>query len=150
MTSKPIVLGTLSEAGVLLKTSNEIKKIMRKASSYGVLLTPHLKKYCWLAVLFERQIRRRSKLFDSVEILGDIVIDMYSFVDKWDKEYLQKIYFRLDYFNHQWKLHLLTLSHQWKDPYNHNHLKGQNQNKAMWWTKPGNEVEFWHCVYSGV
>ena len=25
MTSKPIVLGTLSEAGVLLKTSNEIK-----------------------------------------------------------------------------------------------------------------------------
>ena len=45
MTSKPIVLGTLSEAGVLLKTSNEIKKIMRKTSSYGVLLTRHLKKY---------------------------------------------------------------------------------------------------------
>ena len=95
MTSKPIVLGTLSEAGVLLKTSNEIKKIMTKTSSYGVLLTRHLKKYRWLAVLFERQIRRRSKLFDSIEILGDIVIDMYSFVDKWDKEYLQKIYFRM-------------------------------------------------------
>ena len=96
MTSKPIVLGTLSEADVLLKTSNEIKKKnMRKTSSYGVLLTRDVKKYCWLAVLFERQIIRRSKLFDSVEILGDIVIDMYPLVDKWDKEYSQKIDFRM-------------------------------------------------------
>lgn len=46
MIFKLIVLGILFEVGVLLKIFNEIKKIMRKILSYGVLFICYLKKYC--------------------------------------------------------------------------------------------------------
>ena len=46
VTLNPVVLGTISGSGVLLKTRSEIKNY-RKKSSYVVLLTHHMKKY-WL------------------------------------------------------------------------------------------------------
>ena len=87
VTLNPIVLGTISGAGVLLKTFSEAKNYKRKIemckfayTSYGKILTD-LRS-------FMRGIEYNDKEFlDYVKVLDDIIIDMCPLTDKFEKKY---------------------------------------------------------------
>ena len=67
VTLNPIVLGTKSGAGVLLKTYSDRKKLLEKIEPYRFAYTSYGKKNGWFAILYEKQIIRRSRLFDSAK-----------------------------------------------------------------------------------
>ena len=87
VTLNPIVLGTVSGAGLLLKTYSETKNFKKKIemskfayTSYEKVLT-HLRS-------FMRGLEYNDKEFlDFVKILDDIIIDMCPLTDKFEKKY---------------------------------------------------------------
>ena len=66
VTLNPVVLGTISGSGVLLKTRSEIKNYRKKIELCRFAYTSYEKILVDLRS-FMRQIMRRSKLFNSVE-----------------------------------------------------------------------------------
>ena len=90
MTLNPIVLGSISGAGVLLKTYREIKSYKKKIEPCRFAYTSHEK------ILVDLYSFMRGKSYDDqdyltqVRVIVDIIIDMCPLVDKWDKEYSQK------------------------------------------------------------
>ena len=65
VTLNPLVLGTISGTGLLLKSTMEFKIISKKSSHHCVCRLE--KNTSWFAILCERQTIRRSKLFDSAK-----------------------------------------------------------------------------------
>ena len=87
ITLNPIVLGSITGTGVLLKTFSEAKNYRRKIemtrfayTSYGKVLTD-LRS-------FMRGLDYNNKDFlDYVKVLDDIIIDMCPLTDKYEQKY---------------------------------------------------------------
>ena len=88
MTLNPLVLGTISGTGLLLKSTMEFKIISKKSSHHCVC---RLEK-----ILVDLRSFVRGKPYDDqnyltqLRVLEDIVIDMCPLFNNWDKEYSQK------------------------------------------------------------
>ena len=82
MTLSPIVLGTKSEAGVLLKTYGDIKKLQEKIEPYRFAYISYEKE------MLDLGCSMRSKSYDDqdyltqLRVLDYIVIDMCPLVNK--------------------------------------------------------------------
>ena len=88
LTLNPLVLGTISGTGLLLKSTMESKIISKKSSHHCVC---RLEK-----ILVDLRSFVRGKPYDDqnyltqLRVLEDIVIDMCPLFNNWDKEYSQK------------------------------------------------------------
>ena len=88
VTLNPLVLGTISGTGLLLKGTMEFKIISKKIEPS--LCLSFRKNSSWFAIPCERQTIRRSNYLTQLRVLEDIVIDMCPLFNNWDKEYSQK------------------------------------------------------------
>jgi len=88
VTLNPIVLGTISGAGVLLKTFSEAKNYKRKIEMCKYAYTSYENVLIDLRS-FMRGIEYNNKEFlDYVKVLDDIIIDMCPLTDKFEKKYV--------------------------------------------------------------
>ena len=87
ITLNPIVLGTISGAGLLLKTYSEAKNYKRKIEMCKFAYTSYEKVLTDLRS-FMRGLEYNDKGFlDYVKVLDDIIIDMCPLTDKFEKKY---------------------------------------------------------------
>ena len=88
VTLNPLVLGTISGTGLLLKSTMEFKIISKKSSHHCVCRSEK--------ILVDLRSLVRGKPYDDqnyltqLRVLEDIVIDMCPLFNNWDKEYSQK------------------------------------------------------------
>ena len=87
VTLNPIVIGTISGAGLLLKTYSEARNFKRKIemtkfafTSYGKILTD-------LRSFMRGQEYNSKEYLDFVKVLDDIIIDMCPLTDKFENKY---------------------------------------------------------------
>ena len=87
VTLNPIVLGTVSGAGRLLKTYSEAKNYKRKIEMCKFAYTTYEKILTHLRC-FMRGLEYNDKEFiDYVKVLDEIIIDMCPLTDKFEKKY---------------------------------------------------------------
>ena len=87
VTLNPIVLGTISGSGLLLKTYSEIKNYKRKIEMSKFAYTSYEKVLTDLRS-FMRGVKYDEKGFlDYVKVVDDIIIDMCPLTDKFEKKY---------------------------------------------------------------
>ena len=87
VTLNPIPLGTISGAGLLLKTYSEAKNYKRKIEMSKFAYTSYEKVLIDLRS-FMRGLEYNDKEFlDYVKVLDDIIIDMCPLTDKFEKKY---------------------------------------------------------------
>ena len=87
VTLNPIVLGTISGTGILLKTFSEAKNCKRKIEMCKFAYTSYEKVLIDLRS-FMRGLEYNDKEFlDYVKVLDDIIIDMCPLTDKFEKKY---------------------------------------------------------------
>ena len=87
VTLNPIVLGTISGSGLLLKTYSEIKNYKRKIEMCKFAYTSYEKVLTDLRS-FMRGVKYDEKGFlDYVKVIDDIIIDMCPLTDKFEKKY---------------------------------------------------------------
>ena len=87
VTLNPVVLGTISGSGLLLKTYSEIKNYKRKIEMCKFAYTSYEKVLTDLRS-FMRGVKYDEKEFlDYVKVIDDIIIDMCPLTDKFEKKY---------------------------------------------------------------
>ena len=87
VTLNPIVLGTISGSGLLLKTYSEIKNYKRKIEMSKFAYTSYSKVLTDLRS-FMRGLKYDEKEFlDYVKVVDEIIIDMCPLTDKFEKKY---------------------------------------------------------------
>ena len=93
VTLNPIVLGTISGTGILLKTFSEVKNYKRKIEMSKFAYTSYEKVLTHLRY-FMRGLEFNDKEFlNFVKNLDDIIIDMCPLTDKYEKKY-NKLFIR--------------------------------------------------------
>ena len=87
VTLNPIVLGTISGSGLLLKTYSEIKNYKRKIEMSKFAYTSYSKVLTDLRS-FMRGLKYDEKEFlDYVKVIDEIIVDMCPLTDKFEKQY---------------------------------------------------------------
>ena len=87
VTLNPVVLGTISGSGLLLKTYSEIKNYKRKIEMSKFAYTSYSKVLTDLRS-FMRGLKYDEKEFlDYVKVLDELIIDMCPLTDKFEKKY---------------------------------------------------------------
>ena len=87
VTLNPVVLGTISGAGLLLKTYSEAKNYKRKIEMSKFAYTSYSKVLTDLRS-FMRGLKYDEKEFlDYVKVVDEIIIDMCPLTDKFEKKY---------------------------------------------------------------
>jgi len=87
VTLNPIVLGTISGAGLLLKTFSETKKYKRKIEMCKFAYTSYEKILIDLRSFVRGTEYNNKEFLDYVKVLDDIIIDMCPLTDKFEKKY---------------------------------------------------------------
>ena len=87
VTLNPIVLGTISGAGLLLKTFSETKKYKRKIEMCKFAYTSYEKILIGLRSFVRGTEYNNKEFLDYVKVLDDIIIDMCPLTDKFEKKY---------------------------------------------------------------
>ena len=87
VTLNPIVLGTISGSGVLLKTYSEAKNYKRKIEMCKFAYTSYEKVLTDLRSFTRGREYNDKAFFDYVKVLDDIIIDMCPLTDKFEKKY---------------------------------------------------------------
>ena len=87
VTLNPVVLGTISGTGILLKTYSEIKDYKRKIEMSKFAYTSYAKVLTDLRSFMRGLEYDETKFLDYVKVLDDIIIDMCPLTDKFEKKY---------------------------------------------------------------
>ena len=87
VTLNPIPLGTISGAGILLKTFSEIKNYKRKIEMSKFAYTSYAKVLTDIRSFMRGLEYDEIKFLDYVKVLDDIIIDMCPLTDKFEKKY---------------------------------------------------------------
>ena len=89
VTLNPIVLGTISGAGLLLKTFSETKNYKRKIEMCKFAYTSYEKILTDLRSFMRGTEFNNNEFLDYVKVLDDtcIIIDMCPLIDKFEKKY---------------------------------------------------------------
>ena len=91
-TVNPIVLGVISGAGVLLKTTMEIKNLQRKIKQSRDAFTSYAKVLADLRNFLRGEEWNKEEFLMKLKTLDDRIIDMglnwETFVEKYKKEYV--------------------------------------------------------------
>ena len=87
VTLNPIVLGTISSAGLLLRTFSEAKNYKRKIEMCKFAYTSYEKVLTDLRSFMRGLEYNNKKFLDYVKVLDDIIIDMCPLSDKFEKKY---------------------------------------------------------------
>ena len=87
VTLNPIVLGTISGAGLLLKTYSEAKNYKRKIEMCKFAYTSYEKVLTDLRSFMRGLEYNYKEFLDYVKVLDDIIIDMCPLSDKFESKY---------------------------------------------------------------
>ena len=87
VTLNPIILGTISGSGVLLKTYSEAKNFKRKIEMCKFAYTSYEKVLTDLRSFMRGQEYNDKGFLDYVKVLDDIIIDMCPLTDKFEEKY---------------------------------------------------------------
>ena len=87
VTLNPVVLGTISGSGLLLKTYSEAKNYKRKIEMSKFAFTSYEKVLTDLRSFMRRLKYNNKEFLDYVKVLDDIIIDMCPLTDKFEKKY---------------------------------------------------------------
>ena len=87
VTLNPVVLGTISGSGVLLKTYSETKNYKRKIEMSKFAYTSYEKVLTDLRSFMRGLNYNHKEFLDYVKVLDDIIIDMCPLTDKFEKKY---------------------------------------------------------------
>ena len=87
VTLNPIVLGTISGSGLLLKTYSEIKNYKRKIEMCKFAYTSYEKVLTDLRSFMRGLEYDEKEFFDYVKVLDELIIDMCPLTDKFEKKY---------------------------------------------------------------
>jgi len=87
VTLNPAVLGSVSGAGLLLKTYSEAKNYKRKIEMSKFAFTTYAKILTDLRSFMRGLAYDEKEFLDYVKILDEIIIDMCPLTDKFEKKY---------------------------------------------------------------
>ena len=87
VTLNPVVLGTISGSGLLLKTYSEIKNYKRKIEMSKFAYTSYSKVLTDLRSFMRGLKYDEKEFFDYVKVLDELIIDMCPLTDKFEKKY---------------------------------------------------------------
>ena len=87
VTLNPIVLGTISGSGLLLKTYSEAKNYKRKIEMCKFAYTTYEKVLTDLRSFMRGLNYDEKEFLDYVKVLDEIIIDMCPLTDKFEKKY---------------------------------------------------------------
>ena len=87
VTLNPIVIGTISGAGLLLKTYSEAKNFQRKIEMTKFAYTSYEKILTDLRSFIRGREYNDKAFLDYVKVIDDIIIDMCPIVDRFEKKY---------------------------------------------------------------
>jgi len=87
VTLNPIPLGTISGAGLLLKTYSEAKNYKRKIEMSKFAYTSYSKVLTDLRSFMRGLNYDEKEFLDYVKVVDDIIIDMCPLTDKFEKKY---------------------------------------------------------------
>ena len=87
VTLNPIVLGTISGTGILLKTFSEAKNDKRKIEMCKFAYTSYEKVLIDLRSFMRGLEYNDEEFLDYVKVLDDIIIDMCPLTDKFENKY---------------------------------------------------------------
>ena len=87
VTLNPIILGTISGSGVLLKTYSEAKNYKRKIEMCKFAYTTYAKVLTLLRSFMRGQEYNDKEFLDYVKVIDDIIIDMCPIADRFEKKY---------------------------------------------------------------
>ena len=87
VTLNPVVFGTISGSGVLLKTYSEAKNYKRKIEMSKFAYTSYEKVLTDLRSFMRGLNYNHKEFLDYVKVLDDIIIDMCPLTDKFEKKY---------------------------------------------------------------
>ena len=87
VTLNPIPLGTISGAGLLLKTYSEAKNYKRKIEMSKFAYTSYSKVLTDLRSFMRGLNYDEKEFFDYVKVVDEIIIDMCPLTDKFEKKY---------------------------------------------------------------
>ena len=87
VTLNPVILGTISGSGLLLKTYSEAKNFKGKIEMCKFAYTSYEKVLTELRSFMRRQEYNNKEFLDYAKVLDDIIIDMCPLTDKFEKKY---------------------------------------------------------------
>ena len=87
VTLNPVILGTISGSGLLLKTYSEAKNFKGKIEMCKFAYTSYEKVLTELRSFMRGQEYNNKEFLDYVKVLDDIIIDMCPLTDKFEKKY---------------------------------------------------------------
>ena len=87
VTLNSAILGSITGAGVLLKTVVEYKNLKRKIEMCKFAYTTYDKVLTDLRSYMRGMEYDKEKLLDYLKVIDDIIIDMAPLTDKYDKRY---------------------------------------------------------------
>ena len=87
VTLNPIVLGTISGSGLLLKTYSEIKNYKRKIEMSKFAYTSYSKVLTDLRSFMRGLNYDEKEFLDYIKVVDEIIIDMCPLTDKFEKKY---------------------------------------------------------------
>lgn len=92
LTMNPIILGTISGSGMLLKTPTEAKNFKRKIEMSKFAFTSYEKVMNEIRSFMRGKEYDNAKFLNQLKMLGDINIDMCPLTDKFESHY-KKIFY---------------------------------------------------------
>ena len=87
VTLNPIILGTISGSGLLLKTYSEIKNYKRKIEMTNFAYKSYSKVLTDLRSFMRGLNYDEKEFLDYVKVVDEIIIDMCPLTDKFEKKY---------------------------------------------------------------
>ena len=90
-TMNPIILGTISGAGVILKTATELKNLQKNVENANVAFTSYAKILVDLRNFLRGEEWNKDKYLEKLKILDDMIIEMglnwEKYLEKYKKEF---------------------------------------------------------------
>ena len=96
LTMNPIILGTISGSGMLLKTPTEAKNFKRKIEMSKFAFTSYEKVMNEIRSFMRGKEYDNAKFLNQLKMLGDINIDMCPLTDKFESHYKKIFYWFKD------------------------------------------------------
>ena len=90
VTLNPIILGTVSGTGILIKSYCEIKNFSRKIETCKFAYTTYQKSLTELRSCLRGNHFDHNQFINNMKLIDEIIIDMCPLVDKFEKQYAEK------------------------------------------------------------
>ena len=90
MTLNPVILGTITGAGLLLKTASEIKQVANKISMFKIGLSTYEKTLVDLRSFLRGKEYSHEDFIFKMNLVDGEIADLYSIPENFSKKYEKK------------------------------------------------------------